>query len=52
MSLIVFDDSEQLESDFTDIHLQFIQFLFGPVVKDKLLTRAVVINVSSSDESG
>jgi hypothetical protein len=35
--LIVYDESEYLESDLTDKHLRFIQELYGPTVKDWLL---------------
>jgi hypothetical protein len=37
MPVIVFDESEQLESDFTDYTLRVIQELYGPQVKDWLL---------------
>lgn len=35
--MIVFDESMNLESDFTDDHLRFIQLTHGPQVKDQLL---------------
>lgn len=35
--MIEFDETEQLESDFTDFTLQWIQELYGPQVKDALL---------------
>lgn len=37
MQLIVFDESMELESDVSDITLQFIQDAYGPMVKDWLL---------------
>jgi hypothetical protein len=51
--MIVFDESEHLESDFTDITLQFIQELYGPAVKDMLLIPGtVVIHVPYTDKLG
>ncbi|WP_307439914.1 hypothetical protein [Paenibacillus sp. V4I3] len=35
--MIVFDESMELESDVSDITLQFIQATYGPMVKDWLL---------------
>jgi len=43
--LIVFSDEENLESDFTDDQLRFIQELFGPQVKDLLIHPAVPIQI-------
>lgn len=43
MPVIVFDDSEQLESDFTDYTLQVIQSLYGPAIKDLLLLPGPVV---------
>lgn len=50
--MIVFDESEHLESDFTDITLAWIQELYGPQVKDMLLIpKVVVMNVFNHGKS-
>jgi hypothetical protein len=41
--MIVFDESEQLESDFSDYTLTVIQALYGPAFKDMLLLPGPVV---------
>lgn len=43
--MIEFDESEHLHSDVTDLTLQFILDMYGPEVRDKLLTPVVVPSV-------
>lgn len=50
MRLIEMDESEMYQSDFTDITLQFILEMYGPAVKDMLLTpREAVVNANRMD---
>lgn len=51
--MIEFDESEHLESDFTDRALQLILIFCGPDVKDALLLPgAVEIHGDITNESG